>query len=143
MPKTILLVEDSGDDALLFELALKQAGVVNPIITLPSSEEALTYLVGDSSYDNRASHPLPSIICIDLKLRGRDGLHLLACLNTMPQCDQILVVVLSGYHELKEVKAAYALGSDSFLSKPIHPKDVENLIRAYPQYWDFKKAENL
>jgi CheY-like chemotaxis protein len=143
MPKTILLVEDFQDDAILFKLALNQAGAVNPITTLTTSEEAVSYLQGDPPYNDRSLHPLPTVICIDLKLNGRDGLHLLGWLNISPRFNDTLVIVLSGYHELKEVRAAYAMGADSFLSKPIHPKDVENLIRAYPHYWDFKTIKDL
>ncbi|EEF59888.1 response regulator [Pedosphaera parvula] len=143
MPKTILLVEDFEDDAILFKLALNQAGVVNSIITVATTEEAISYLLGDGPYADRTAHPLPTVICVDLKLNGRDGLHLLGWLNIFPQFNETLVIVLSGYHELKEVRAAYGMGADSFLSKPIHPKDVENLIRAYPQYWDFKRVDHL
>jgi CheY-like chemotaxis protein len=139
MPKLILLVEDSADDALLFKLALNQAGAINPVITLSTSEDAIAYIKGEIPFDDRAAHPLPSVICIDLKLNGRDGLHLLEWLKHSIDCTTTLLIVLSGHHELKEVRAAYALGTDSFLSKPIHPKDVENLVRAYPEFWDFNR----
>jgi CheY-like chemotaxis protein len=138
MPKLILLVEDSADDALLFKLALNQAGVVNSLVNFTTSEDAIAYLKGEIPFHDRAVHPFPSLICVDLKLNGRDGLHLLDWLKNSADCSNTLLLVLSGHHELKEVRAAYGLGADSFLTKPIHPKDVVNLVLAYPEYWNVK-----
>ena len=84
------------------KLALNEAGAINPIITVPTSEEAIVYLHGAAPYKDRALHPLPSVVCIDLKLHGRDGLHLLAWANTAPEFNAMLFLVLSGFHELNE-----------------------------------------
>ncbi|EEF62929.1 response regulator [Pedosphaera parvula] len=135
MSDLILIVEDDENDVLLVKQTFIQAHLINPVIALQSSEEAMTYLEGKPPYANRVRYPLPSILFLDLKLIGKDGLSLLTWLRETRLIERMMVVVLSGYHEMNLVNTAYHLGAKSFLTKPVHVKDLTNLMLAYPQGW--------
>jgi CheY-like chemotaxis protein len=133
--KLILIVEDYEDDAKLLQILLSNTGVTNDIRIALSAEDAINYLDGVPPYSNRSIYPLPSAVFVDLKLPGISGFELLRWMKSHPELKDIFVVVLSATGDLISVQAAYALGANSFLTKPCRPVDLENLIEAYPKFW--------
>lgn len=131
----VLIVEDFEDDAKLLELLLTSAGIINPIQTVLSAEQAIAYLEGAPPYWDRAKYPLPMVIFLDLKLPGIDGFDFLRWLRAHPLLKAAFIVILSATGDLISVQAAYALGANSFLVKPCRPADLENLIICYPTFW--------
>lgn len=131
----VLIVDDYEDDAKLLELLLRGAGVINPIRSVLSAEQAISYLEGAPPYWDRAKHPLPTVIFVDLKLPGIDGFEFLRWLRSHRLLKTAFIVILSATGDLVSVQAAYALGANSFLVKPCRPADLENLIACYPALW--------
>jgi CheY-like chemotaxis protein len=134
----ILLADDDENDALLTQKELKRAGVANPVVTVEDGEQVVSYLAGVHQFANREKFPLPSVLLLDLKMPRRDGFYVLQWFKTNPPKHKFLIVVLSGSDEVYQVKLAYALGADSFLMKPPLSQDIQNLMRAYPAYWQFE-----
>ena len=133
--KAVLIVEDYEDDAKLLEMLLTNAGIANPVRTVLSAEQAISYLQGAPPYWDRSKHPLPFIIFLDLKLPGIDGFEFLRRLRSNPELQRSFIVVLSATGDLMSVQAAYALGANSFLVKPCREADLLNLITCYPDLW--------
>lgn len=131
----VLIVEDYEDDAKLLELLLTGAGVINPIRSVLSAEQAISYLEGAPPYWNREKYPLPAVIFVDLKLPGIDGFEFLRWLRSHPLLRTAFIVILSATGDMVSVQAAYALGANSFLVKPCNLPDLENLISCYPTFW--------
>jgi CheY-like chemotaxis protein len=138
MPKTILLAEDYENDALLTKKELARAGVKNHVFEVRDGAEAIAYIQGHGEFADRDKFPLPSVLLLDLKMPNRDGFYVLEWLKANPPKQNILIVVLSGSDEIYRVKLAYALGAKSFLLKPPHFQDIQNLVRAYPTHWDLE-----
>lgn len=137
MGKLILQVEDSVDDARLLQLAFQKAGVTNQIITVPNGEEAFCYFKGEGAYADRNKFPMPGVVLLDLKLPGTSGFDVLAWIKQQSSLKGILIVAISGHSEITQVKRAYALGANSFLTKPINEEDVVNLTNAFKGHWTF------
>jgi len=133
--KVVLIVEDYEDDAKLLEMLLTKAGIANPVRTVLSAEQAISYLQGAPPYWDRTKYPLPSVIFLDLKLPGIDGFEFLRRLRANPELQRSFIVVLSATGDLISVQAAYALGANSFLVKPCREADLLNLITCYPHLW--------
>jgi len=136
-PQTILQVEDSDNDARLLSLAFREAGVINPVITVPNAEQAICYFAGTGNYADRERFPLPGILLIDLKLPGMGGLDLLDLLTKQFSLKGVLLVVVSAYDEIFHVNRAYALGAQTFLSKPVQVQDITNMAKAFQGHWTF------
>jgi DNA-binding NarL/FixJ family response regulator len=65
---------------------------------------------------------------------GTDGFGVLEWLSNCPSIEG-LVIVLSAYDGIREVKQAYALGAKSFLCKRCTRTDIKNLMDAFPEHW--------
>jgi CheY-like chemotaxis protein len=131
----ILLAEDFQDDADAVKAVLRQAGVTNSVHTVTDGEEAISYIEGEGKYADRERFPFPRVLLLDLAMPRFDGFQVLEWLKVHPQREQVLVVVLTGHHDMNQMRLAYALGAKSFLVKPCHLEDIQNLMKAYPLYW--------
>ena len=133
--KPILIAEDSQPDAELIAQTLKLAGVCNPLMFVSDGVAAIAYLMGDGMYANRDEFPLPGVLLLDLKMPRLGGIEVLEWCRTQPQLREILIIVVSGYRELHDVNRAYALGAQTFLTKPATETDILNIIKAHAVPW--------
>jgi CheY-like chemotaxis protein len=143
MLRPILLAEDSEDDAILIQATLKTAGVLNPVLTVSDGVQAIAYLKGHGFYTDRVLFPLPAVILLDLKMPHKNGFQVLEWWKTQPQLKDILVVVLSVYHDLESIRYAYSLGARSFLIKPCKVDDIINLKQAFSGAWNQSAAPSM
>ena len=120
-----LLLEDSPDDAVLVQRSFSRGNVLNPIISLQSAEDGMSYLLGVGPYKDRKQYPLPSLILLDLKLPGMDGFEFLQWLRSQPTLKTIRVVVLTSSERVRDIDRAYKLGANSYLIKPL---DFERFV---------------
>lgn len=118
--RTILLIEDDSNDTLLLQRAFRRAGITLPLQMVSDGDQAVSYLRGDDKYSDRASHPLPSLILLDLKLPRRSGLEVLQWLRqeAPEQIKAIPVIVLTSSRLSEDVDQAYSLGANSYMAKP-------------------------
>lgn len=130
-----MLVEDLEDDVELVRRAFAKAAVPNPIHVVRSGEEALKYLSGTGQYANRAEHPLPDLILLDLRMPGMDGFEVLAWIRSQTGIRTIPVVVLTSSDLVWDVNRAYELGASSFLVKPMDFEDYARLGKLISNYW--------
>jgi CheY-like chemotaxis protein len=129
------LVEDNIDDVILIERAFEKARIVNPLHIVGDGDEALDYLGGRGKYRDRAAHPLPALILLDLKLPRRSGLDVLTWLRAEPSVKRIPVVVLTSSREGVDVDRAYELGVNSYLCKPVAFDALLEMIKTLKVYW--------
>jgi two-component system, chemotaxis family, chemotaxis protein CheY len=66
----------------------------------------------------------PRVVLLDLLMPGKSGLELLSDLRGPT------VLVLSALDSEALVQQALASGAHGFLTKPLHPLDLQNLVRA-------------
>ena len=108
----ILLVEDRASDALF---VLREFGRQHPHVVVEVCESGLDAL--------RRLHEHPptaavSLVVLDLRLPGMDGLDVLARMRLEPRLRDIPVAVLTGSRREEDVVAAYDLGAVCYLCKP-------------------------
>jgi CheY-like chemotaxis protein len=131
----ILLVDDNDNDCALMRRAFTSAKVLNPLLVIKSGEEAIDYLSGLGKYSNRAEYPLPSLILLDIKMPGLDGLEVLRWVRSQPGLKTIRVVMLTTSSDIRDVNTAYQLGANSFLTKPVDFERFVEITRAISGYW--------
>jgi CheY-like chemotaxis protein len=131
----ILIVDDSLDDFVLLKRAFSKAGVGNPIYWVRSGSEAIKYLSGKEQYEDRTAYPQPSVILLDLKMPDGDGFEVLTWIRNKFPNGGLLVVVLTHVEEIRKINRAYALGANSFLTKPGNPDELQELINIFTGYW--------
>jgi CheY-like chemotaxis protein len=131
----ILLVEDREDDVLLVRRAFAKANVLNPMQVVRDGGEAIAYLNGEGKYSNRAEYPLPELLLLDLKMPGTDGFEVLKWMRQQPGLRALRVVVLTSSDQMRDVNAAYQLGANSFLVKPMDFERFIEMTQAINGYW--------
>jgi CheY-like chemotaxis protein len=107
----ILLVEDEPDQALLVQDALEEDNEFLLLQVLQSGEAAIAYLSGEGTFADRATHPFPFLMLLDLKMPGIGGFGVLRWLQTHPDVNEKLhTVVLSSVQSSREIELAGELG---------------------------------
>lgn len=133
--KPILIAEDYDDDAVFLQRSLKKAGVMNPVFLVRDGAAVIAWLEGIGIYSDRDKYPLPAILFLDLKMPVSDGFTVLDWLKQRREFDEMLVVVLTGHQDTRNLSRAYELGADSFLTKPCELEDAQNLIEHFTGHW--------
>lgn len=133
--KAILLVEDNEDDIFLMLRAMKGAGISNPHHVVEDGQAAIDYLSGVGDFADRAEHPMPAIIFLDLKLPIRSGLDVLAWIRSRPDFEGVVVVVLTSSSESRDLREAYRLRANSYVVKPPTASQLLDMAKAFKWYW--------
>jgi CheY-like chemotaxis protein len=131
----ILIVDDSEDDVFLIKQAFKKACVPSPLKIVCDGEEAVAYLSGQGSYENRDEYPLPELILLDLKMPRMDGFQVLQWIRQQSEFVGIPVLVLTSSEQVWEINMAYTLGANSFLEKPGDFENFKALAQIISRYW--------
>ena len=113
-----MIAEDNEDDLVLLCLTLKEMTHFHVAFKAGSGEEVIVYLKGDGVYGDRAAHPFPHLLILDLKLPRVDGFEVLRWIQTHPIAS-LVVVVLTGSQNPKDAARARALGADAVFVKPV------------------------
>lgn len=124
----IVLVEDSPDDVLLMQRAFRKLNLLNPLHILHDGEEAISYLADPK-------HDVPALLLLDLKLPRRSGLEVLRWLRGEERLKRCPVVVLTSSREAPDVQAAYDLGANSYLIKPVEFQAFLDMVGTLNLYW--------
>src|SRR5262245_26088323 len=119
-PPPILVAEDEETDALILRMAAKQAGLANPLVVVHDGSDVVTYLEGAGQYADRALHPLPALLILDLKMPRMTGFDVLSWLGTHPHFKRLPAVVLSSSCQDSDVAKARDLGAREYHVKPHH-----------------------
>jgi CheY-like chemotaxis protein len=133
--KTVLLVEDNEDDALIMKMACQRTGIPHSLQIVPDGDAALNYLAGKGAYTDRMAYPSPDLIFLDLKLPKRDGHEVLEWIRSQPLLKNLPVVMLTMSREPSDVSRAYSLGVTSYLRKIAGQAEFGQAVRVILKYW--------
>lgn len=114
----IILIEDDDGHAKLIERNLRRAGVTNDIRRLADGQAALDYFFGDDAPFVRDGAQA-SVILLDLKMPGIDGLEVLRRLKAAKQTASLPVIVLTTTDDPREIERCYELGCNVYVTKPV------------------------
>ncbi len=135
MNKLILIVEDDENDVTFVKMAMKKAGVTNPVQIVTDGQQALDYFQGTEKYADRSEFPLPYLVLLDLKLPFVMGLDVLAWIREQPQLKSTIVIVLTSSRHTEDIGMAYQLGANAYLVKPAHLDALAGLMRTLKDFW--------
>lgn len=131
---SIVLVEDNPSDAELVMRVFKKHNLANHLIVLQDGAEALAFLLGEGNFRHKAIPP-PKVILLDLKLPKVDGTEVLRRLKADERTKNIPVVILTSSSEQRDLTECYALGVNSYVTKPIKFADFAKVVADVGLYW--------
>jgi two-component system response regulator len=118
-PVDILIVEDNPNDAELVIRALKKQNLGNRLFVAKDGEEALDFIFGRGKFSGRDQNTPIKVIFLDLKLPKVNGLEVLREIKSDKKTRMLPVVVVTSSKEDPDIKAAYELGANSYIVKPV------------------------
>lgn len=131
--RTILVVDDLVGDLALIDSAFAKAGVKNPVVQKLSGEDACTYLDGAAANAERR----PVVLITDLKMPWMDGVELVRWVRNRPVWEGMPVVMLSSSQLDDDIKRAYEVGVNIYLSKPRSFLDQVAMLRSLVEWLRF------
>jgi CheY-like chemotaxis protein len=132
--KTILQVEDDPSAVAFLNHAMKKAEVVNPIQVVTDGQHAIDYLKGAGRFADREQFPMPCLVLLDLNLPHVMGFEVLRWIRQQPGM-AVPVVILSSSADNVDMRTAYRLGANAFLTKPSEPSLLQDMVNAIKAFW--------
>ncbi len=130
--RPILLVEDNPMDLDFTFQAFKEHGVANPIVVCRDGDEALQYM---EEHHLPTDPRLPILVLLDLRLPKVDGIEVLRQARNHPVWKQVPIVVLTTSRENTDIEAAYRLGVNSYIVKPVDFPAFAEVVKTIKVYW--------
>ena len=131
----ILLVEDNPSDLEVALRALKEQNLCNNVQVARDGEEALDFIFCQGPFAGRRPDELPRVILLDLKLPLIDGLEVLRQIRADARTRHVPVVVLTSSTEERDVVESYALGVNSYITKPVDFDQFRDAMKTIGMYW--------
>jgi len=130
----ILLVEDNPLDVELTIRTLKKHHIANNIFVVKDGEEALDFLCCKGNFSDRNNHH-PKVIFLDIKLPKVNGLEVLKTIKMNLALRNIPIVMLTSSIQDPDIQAAYELGANSYVVKPVDINSFTETINKLGIYW--------
>jgi CheY-like chemotaxis protein len=125
---SMLLVDDSTEDRLLFKNSLWHATKLRLVAEAGDGREAQDYFEGRGQFADREKFPLPDLLLLDLNMPRVNGFEVLAWLRT--RAFNHLTVVLTDSMRSEDIKRALDLGADLYQMKPRRERDRQAMALA-------------
>jgi chemotaxis family two-component system response regulator Rcp1 len=131
-PIEVLLVEDNPGDVQLTQEAFNEGRVVNRLSVVRDGVEASDFLWRRGQF---AKAPRPDLILLDLNLPRKNGRELLEEIKADPNLRRIPVMVLTTSRAEQDLKKAYNLHANCFITKPDGLDQFLDMVRSIEHFW--------
>ena len=131
----VLLVEDNPQDAELTIRALRRHNLANRLFHVQDGAEAMDFLFARGKYEGRPIDISPKVVLLDLKLPKVSGLEVLRNMKSDPGLHTIPIVIVTSSAEDPDIKAAYDLGANGYVVKPVQFDSFMEAMSKVGIYW--------
>lgn len=132
---TILLIEDSPEDAELIVAGLSRVVPGSQVTVISNGQDAVDFFRRCGTPAGHNPRELPAFVLLDLNLPQVSGLDILKEIRQQPATRLLPVTVLSASDRLDDVRAATGLGANSFIHKPVAGDELRNALIDIAHYW--------
>ena len=128
--KSILLVEDNPVELDLAQRAFSRAQLFGSVEMARNTDEMMVLM------DRwETGEPEPGLILLDLHIPTAGGLEVLRKLKSHPEFKVIPVIMLTSSYQHGDISAAYQLGANSYIVKPVDFGRFVELAAQIGGYW--------
>ena len=131
--RPILLAEDDPRDVELTLQALRDHHLANRVVVARDGVETLGHL--RESAKAGAVPGLPAVLLLDIKMPRLTGLDVLAEIRSDPDLKNLPVVMLTSSREGTDLQAAYELGANAYVVKPVGFNEFIDAVRQVGAFW--------
>jgi CheY-like chemotaxis protein len=126
----ILLAEDNPSDAELIMETLSELVPPERLYRVHDGVEALDFLARAEAARQRLG-----LVLLDIKLPRVDGFQVLERLRGTPNGRLVPVVMLTSSRIPRDITAAYRLGINAYVQKPVEFARFREVMRCLSQFW--------
>ena len=124
---TVLLVEDSDEDADTVAIAFARSGVNGTLHRVMGGDACIAWL--------KTSPQTPALVIMDLNTPGTDGRQTLHWIKSDPLLKSIPVVVSSTSASSQDRDFCYKAGANAYHVKSVRYPDHLQAVESLLQYW--------
>jgi len=135
MPVEVLLVEDSPGDVRLTQDVFRETNQSIRLHVAMDGVEAMDFLRHRGAFVNA---PRPDFILLDLNIPKMDGREVLAQIKKDESLKTIPTIILTTSDSEADIRKAYELQANCYLSKPVQLEDFENVVKSINDFWTTK-----
>jgi signal transduction histidine kinase/DNA-binding response OmpR family regulator len=117
----ILIVDDRLDKRVVFRTILEELG--QNIITLPSGEEALRWLLENEC----------AVILLDVNMPGMDGLETAELIRARRKSAHTPIIFITAFSDEMHTARGYSLGAVDYILSPVVPNILRSKVKALVQ----------
>lgn len=128
--KKILVVDDEEDILELLKYNLKKEGYHVKTVT-----NGLTAI-------ETAKEFTPDLVLLDIMMPHQDGVETCRQLRELPELENSFIIFLTARSEEYSEVAAFDIGADDYITKPIKPRALMSRIGAMFRRGELKKSED-
>jgi CheY-like chemotaxis protein len=139
----VLIVEDDENDAFFIQRAFQHVGVIQAPSICKNVKDAIRYLEGKGEYADRQRFPFPNVLITDLKMPGETGFNLLEWIRDHPYLRVIPTVIVSSSSMPDDIKYAYCLGANAYLTKRTDPTEFREMFTSLLRFWELCEVPDL
>lgn len=129
------MADDDPDDRQLAREALAASRLRNPLYFVEDGEELLEFLRREGRYKDDTRITRPGLILLDLNMPRMDGREALSVIKCDPALRTIPIVILTTSSAEEDVFGSYAMGANSFITKPVTFDRLVDVVHALGVYW--------
>jgi CheY-like chemotaxis protein len=133
--KTVLMIDDSRDDFVMFALSIKWAHLTHSIQSVEDGQTAIAYLSGFGGYADRVAFPLPSLIVLDIYMPSMNGHEVLKWIRSVKLLDSVPIIMFSDAFEAMDVSNAYAGHANDCVEKPTDYYEFRQSVTDMMSLW--------
>lgn len=130
--RPILVVEDNDMDLDFCMQAFEEHAIANPVIACRDGEEALQFIDAHATPEDKR---FPLLVLLDLRLPKVDGIEVLHHARQHPVWKQVPFIILTTSRENTDIAAAYDLGVNSYIVKPVEFASFAEMVKQIKMYW--------
>ena len=131
--RQILLAEDDPRDVELTLQALRDHHLANRVVVARDGVETLEYLRAGAKSGSETG--LPAVLLLDIKMPRLTGLDVLARIRDDQDLKNLPVVMLTSSQEGADLQAAYDLGANAYVVKPVDFNEFVDAVRQVGVFW--------
>jgi two-component system, chemotaxis family, response regulator Rcp1 len=128
----ILVVDDNPADSDLTREVLERILPLSSVRAVVNGLEAIHFLRREGKYANVMR---TQFVMLDLNMPVRDGRAVLAEAKADPGLQKIPIVVFTTSQAASDVRKAYELGANCFVTKPGNLRDYRATVKAIAEFW--------
>jgi CheY-like chemotaxis protein len=127
-PPLVLYAEDDENDAFFMQRAFAKLRLPDALQILPTGKQVVEYLSGTGDFADRARHPMPTLLILDVKMPEMSGLEALAWVRAREEFSGLPIVMFSSSTQATDIAYCSEHDANAYLVKPANANQLVSLV---------------